>query len=277
MSSILSICADPDAAAAVEQAAAERGCRVRTVSTIAAGIEWIGLQQFELVLVHEGIKAEDSIRFLEAAWKANPLTEGAIFNFQQPLENPWEAILIGANVFSGPDGIEAFKDLLDGIPKSISAENLDQLGVLVVDDLDAPRDILCSYIQALGFQHTFGVGSVDEALAELRKNGKKYFCVLSDISMPLKSGINLLQEIRAIDGLGTIPVVVCTAHPTGENLVRSIVAGATGFIVKPPRKALLRSELDKAKRFFRLGKDPRLCPADLAPKFEDAMRRRGLI
>jgi CheY-like chemotaxis protein len=277
VSSILAVCINPDSIDLAEKIAAECGYRIRTVSTVAAGREWIALETFEVAMIEEGFDPQETIKFFEAVWKAGKLCEGVLFNFNAPLENPWEAILIGAQAFSGADGLADFKDLLAHLKHTVPSSDLDRLGVLIVDDLDAPRDILCAYIQKLGFPLAKGVSSVEQALGELKANGGRYFCVLSDISMPEKSGINLLNEIRGIDGLKLLPVIICTAYPTAEHLVRCIVEGATGFMVKPPKKPLLLSELDKAKRFYRTGKDPRLCPAHLAGKFEEAMQRRGLI
>ncbi len=277
MSSILAVCKGPDSIDLAERTAAECGYRIRTVSTIAAGREWITMQPFDVAMLEEGFDPQETIKFFEAVWKTNSLSEGVLFNFRGQLENPWEAILIGAQAFSGSDGLADFKELLGRLKHTVPPDDLDRLGVLIVDDLDAPRDILCAYIQMLGFPLAKGVPSVEQALGELKENGQKYFCVLSDISMPEKSGINLLREIRSIDGLKLLPVIICTAYPTAEHLVKCIVEGATGFMVKPPKKPLLLTELDKAKRFFRTAKDPRLCPAHLAGKFEEAMRRRGLI
>ena len=277
MTSLLAVCSKPETISELEKLASEAGYRLRTVSTLTAAEEWPALQQFEAVLVEDGFGEQETVQFFEAVWKSQRLTECILFNLADQVKNPWEAVLIGVEVFSGKRGFVALKHKLSVLQGLVSVETLDKLGVLVVDDLDAPRDILCAYVQALGFPNVTGVGSAEAALKALRDPANSFFTVLSDLAMPQRSGINLLHEIRSSSNLRRLPVIICTAYPTADNLVRSIVEGASGFMIKPPKRSLLLAELDKARRFFRTKRDPRLCPAQVAPQFEEAMRRRGLI
>ena len=277
MPSVLAVCSTLESIAAIEKLAADLSFRLRTVSTLAAAKEWIPIQQFDAVLIEDGFDQRESIKLFEAVWKQHRLTEAVLFKLDGEFENPWEAVLIGVVACSGRLALTELKQLLASLYTPVPADALEKLSVLVVDDLDAPRDILCAYIQALGYPRANGTGSVEAALEELNKHGHDYFAVLSDIAMPEKSGINLLHEIRAIKGLKRLPVIICTAYPTSDNLARCMTEGATGFLIKPPKKALLLAELDKARRIFRAGKDPRLCRPDQAGLFGDALRLRGFI
>lgn len=69
-----------------------------------------------------------------------------------------------------------------------------------------------------------GGEAVSKALAD------RYGMVLLDISMPVRSGLDALRELRALrPGL---PVLMLSIHPEEEYAVRTIRAGASGYLMK---------------------------------------------
>ncbi len=54
-----------------------------------------------------------------------------------------------------------------------------------------------------------------------------------DIMMPEKSGIEVLQEMKSDDALGTIPVIMLTGLSDKEKIQAALDLGADYYIVKP--------------------------------------------
>ena len=48
----------------------------------------------------------------------------------------------------------------------------DKFSILVVEDLDSPRDIICFYLESLGYKSVTGKSSAKEAMAELELMGQ---------------------------------------------------------------------------------------------------------
>jgi CheY-like chemotaxis protein len=57
--------------------------------------------------------------------------------------------------------------------------------------------------------------------------------VLLDINMPRKSGIQVLEEIRADPALNHLPVVIMSTSTSDWDIATAYRAGAGGYIAKP--------------------------------------------
>lgn len=269
MASILIVSSDQNAVARLTEIVRPLEYRVRSVVSLDAAREWLSLNDFDALFVDSRYGDGQSIDLVEFAWKTQPYLVAALFNFDGPVEDEWTARLQGIRVFSDRNADHGITTLLESQPRWRSRES--EYRVLLVEDLDSPRDIICSYIETLGYLNVRGVSSVTEGLAELRKHPNDYFAIVTDINMPKQSGVELIQEVRRDEALHHIPVIVLTAYATAEHLVETVRAGATGFLVKPPKKRLLRAELEKAKRIFITHQSPRLCKAEDAHFLEAAL------
>ena len=100
--------------------------------------------------------------------------------------------------------------------------------VLVVEDTDALRDVLCTVLNNEGFDAR-GVASAEEALGQISTHG--WACILSDFKLPKKNGVELLRETRKV--LPTVPFVIMTAFGSIDIAVQAMKEGANDFITKP--------------------------------------------
>jgi DNA-binding NarL/FixJ family response regulator len=76
---------------------------------------------------------------------------------------------------------------------------------------------------------TFGdAANADEALRMVRT--ADWDIVVLDISLPGKSGIEALKELRAANP--RLPVLVLSMHPEEQFAVRALKAGAAGYVTK---------------------------------------------
>ena len=274
MISLLIVSADPQAVQQIEQLAVARGIRVRSVAAVDTAKEWLSMQSFDMLLVDGRYKDESPIQLIELAWKYNPLTDAGLFNFSGAVADEWTARIMGARVYAGPKSLATIENAFNAMPERIAIG--DEHYVLYVEDLDSPRDIITSYVQMLGYPNIEPVSSGSEALRLLNANPEKYFCVLADINMPEMTGLELLAQIRSQPTLEHLPVLMLTAHASVDNLIDCIKKGASGFLVKPPRKKALRAELEKARRLFLTKRPPRLCREEDAHLLEDALLKLGL-
>ena len=98
--------------------------------------------------------------------------------------------------------------------------------ILIVDDDDAVRSILCDLLSDRYECHTASMA--EEALQYLEV--KKYDAVLTDISMPGLTGVDLLQRVQQ-RGSGT-PVILISGK--GSEQDKSLIeAGAFAYVTKP--------------------------------------------
>jgi CheY-like chemotaxis protein len=69
-------------------------------------------------------------------------------------------------------------------------------------------------------------------LAELQKLPPPHL-ILLDVGLPGISGFDILQKLRQHPKLGSIPVIMLTAHSSPEDVLRGMKDGADGYVSKP--------------------------------------------
>jgi CheY-like chemotaxis protein len=57
--------------------------------------------------------------------------------------------------------------------------------------------------------------------------------IVSDIKMPKMTGLDLLREVKSLDQLRQIPVVMFTSSQEPSDLVAAYEYGANAYVVKP--------------------------------------------
>lgn len=121
---------------------------------------------------------------------------------------------------------------------------------LVVDDFSTMRRIVRNLLKELGYTNVDE--AEDGAIALSKLKGGDFEFVVSDWNMPNMDGLTLLQHIRSIPELATLPVLMVTAEAKKENIIAAAQAGANGYIVKPFTAVTLEEKL--AKIFEKLEK-----------------------
>lgn len=103
--------------------------------------------------------------------------------------------------------------------------------VLVVDDSVTMVMSLKTTLSLNGFQaETASNGR--EALDKL-KAGLKPDLILTDVNMPVMTGMELIRNVRAMPGLKFIPILTLTTESAVAKKSEAKLAGATGWLVKP--------------------------------------------
>jgi DNA-binding NarL/FixJ family response regulator len=101
--------------------------------------------------------------------------------------------------------------------------------IIVVDDHAVVRRGLIQILKSMQEINSVSEASSGNELIELLKEDE-YDVVVLDISMPGKSGLDVLKEIKAIKQ--NISVLILSIHPEEQYAVRALKAGASGYITK---------------------------------------------
>ncbi|MBU2645327.1 sigma-54 dependent transcriptional regulator [bacterium] len=100
--------------------------------------------------------------------------------------------------------------------------------VLVVDDEVEMRIAMSAALKRCGYPVELSHNAID-ALNKFRKN--KYSLVITDMTMPKRSGLELLKDIKAINP--DIPVILITAYGTIDTAISAMKHGAFDYVQKP--------------------------------------------
>ena len=113
---------------------------------------------------------------------------------------------------------------------------------LIVDDSKVVRMVARKILEGLNF-------AIDEA-----EDGQKAIeacergmpdAVLLDWNMPVKNGLEFLQELRRMDN-GAAPIVVfCTTENDLAHIQQAISAGANEYIMKPFDSEIIESKFSQ--------------------------------
>jgi DNA-binding response OmpR family regulator len=112
--------------------------------------------------------------------------------------------------------------------------------VLVVDDQESNRDLLCRRLEREGHHPTAATGGL-HALECLQRGS--FDLVLLDLLMPDLSGYEVLARMKADAYLREVPVIVISALDELESVVRCIEMGAEDYLPKPFDPVLLRARV----------------------------------
>ena len=101
--------------------------------------------------------------------------------------------------------------------------------IVIADDHTIMREGLKRILQEVEDIEVVGE-AVDgfEVLATVRKAG--FDLLLMDLSMPGRSGVDLIRQIK--DEAPKLPILVLTMHEEEQYAVRAIRAGASGYLTK---------------------------------------------
>jgi two-component system, chemotaxis family, chemotaxis protein CheY len=118
---------------------------------------------------------------------------------------------------------------------------LADLGFLIVDDFPTMRRLARALLREMGWPRVEEAGDGAAALALLK--ARRFDVVISDIRMPVMSGIELLVAIKADLALLHLPVLLASAEWRHEELTQAARLGAAGCLAKPFTKDALLAEV----------------------------------
>ena len=102
--------------------------------------------------------------------------------------------------------------------------------ILVVEDNELNLKLFCDLLRAHGYEAE-PVRDGREALDRAREFAPDL--VVMDIQMPHVSGLELIERMKADDGLRPTPIMAVTAYAAKGDEERIRDAGAEGYVSKP--------------------------------------------
>jgi PAS domain S-box-containing protein len=117
-------------------------------------------------------------------------------------------------------------------PIHIPTVKLDGVSILVVDDEEDARGLLCKILTRSGAKVRVA-GSAREALQLFQQMPPQV--LISDIGMPGEDGYSLIRSIRSLAAAegGRIPALALSAYTRKEDRIRSLAAGFQMHLAKP--------------------------------------------
>lgn len=137
--------------------------------------------------------------------------------------------------------------------------------ILIVDDDPYTLESISSLLNEHGYS-VVACGNAADAMAKLQEN--RIDIILTDIRMPVVSGIELLEKIHSFNS--EIPVILMTAYAELDIAIDAIRRGAFDFITKPYKHDYLIYIIEKAIKYRRLLNIEK----DYKYTLEDTVRKR---
>ncbi len=110
---------------------------------------------------------------------------------------------------------------------------------LIVDDSKVVRMVARKILEGLNFEISEaedGQQALDVCMDQMPH------AVLLDWNMPVKNGLEFLQEIRALEGVDQPVVVFCTTENDMSHIQEALKAGANEYIMKPFDSEIIQSK-----------------------------------
>jgi diguanylate cyclase (GGDEF)-like protein/PAS domain S-box-containing protein len=106
----------------------------------------------------------------------------------------------------------------------------DHGSLLVVDDSEANRDLLCRRLAHRGYTTTAASGG-QQALELV--GTQRFDLVLLDIMMPDLDGLSVLNILRQTYTAVELPIIMVTAKQESADIVQALELGANDYVTKP--------------------------------------------
>ncbi|MGH7389307.1 MAG: response regulator [Candidatus Rokuibacteriota bacterium] len=115
--------------------------------------------------------------------------------------------------------------------------------ILTVDDSDTMRRIIKNGLKAIGYDEVIEAENGQVGLARIQSEAVDF--VITDCSMPVMTGLEMLSAIRSNPATRDLPVLMVTAAGRQEEVVEAVLAGVSGYIVKPFAAETLHAKMQQ--------------------------------
>ncbi|SRR5712692_2617074 len=114
--------------------------------------------------------------------------------------------------------------------------------ILVVEDNELSRELLCDWLEAESYQ-VASAANLQQAFAAIQERPPD--AVLLDVQLGNQDGLSVASWIRQQPALSHIPVIAVTAHAMLTEQERIFQAGCNAYVPKPVDFKLLTEQLER--------------------------------
>jgi DNA-binding NarL/FixJ family response regulator len=119
------------------------------------------------------------------------------------------------------------------------------INIIIVDDDDTIREGLKYLVNSSeGFKCVGDFGSAEDALAEMNHHNPDV--ILMDINLPGLSGIECMVVLK--EHRPDLQIIMLTIHEDDDAIFKSLVAGASGYLLKKTQPAKLLEAIEDVAR-----------------------------
>jgi len=115
--------------------------------------------------------------------------------------------------------------------------------IITVDDSATMRRIIKNSLKAIGHTDVIEAENGQVGLAKIQAEGVDF--VITDWSMPVMTGLEMVQALRANPQTKDLPILMVTAVGQKEEIVQAVSAGVSGYIVKPFEAETLHQKMQQ--------------------------------
>lgn len=105
--------------------------------------------------------------------------------------------------------------------------------ILAIDDEKLALDLLAICLKESGYQDFTSYSDPELAMRMIIREKPEFDCILLDISMPGRSGLDLCRDIRSIERYRHVPIIMITGKADRPNVDAAFARGATDYVTKP--------------------------------------------
>ncbi len=143
--------------------------------------------------------------------------------------------------------------------------------ILLIEDSVDSRDALAWLLEHHGYEvRTAENGAM--ALDEAKR--KPPDLVITDLAMPVLSGLDLLQQLRELPLLADIPVIIVSGHDDVDKRVAGLDLGADDFLAKPVNTDELLARV--RRQLARADRQQEVARQSMIDSLTNVLNRRGL-
>jgi len=110
--------------------------------------------------------------------------------------------------------------------------------ILIIDDAVTVRMYHRQLMEAMGFE----VAEAENGIEALEKGlEESYDLFLVDVNMPKMDGYRLVEEMRQMPELQSVPVIMISTEASDQDKEKAYLAGANFYVIKPASVEELQS------------------------------------
>ena len=114
--------------------------------------------------------------------------------------------------------------------------------ILIIEDKASSRELLRTVLEHQGYA-VIEAADGDEGLLKARAEAPDL--ILLDLQMPIRTGYEVLTELRREPRFQSLPIIAVTASAMQGDREKALAAGFNGYLTKPLPLSNLRSEIQR--------------------------------